>query len=261
MPKSLFAIAVLALAFSAPALAADATIVSRDVPLHGERVLMSRTPPARFNLVGLHWRGSGTVQFRTRSLGGRMERLACRGTRGGGPSRSRNRRARPRGYVAARQPLVGRRVRPDRVPPPRTGDAAARALRLEPARGRSRAHAAEGRGAGDRAPERLERRREDQAWQRRPSRPSCGSRSCTTRPARTVIRPRSPRRSCAGSSCTTSRATAGTTSATTFSSTGSAPCSRAATAGSSGTSSALTPRDSTPAPSERPSWVSTARWR
>ena len=61
---------MLALAFSAPALAADATIVSRDVPLHGERVLMSRTPPARFNLVGLHWRGSGTVLFRTRSLGG-----------------------------------------------------------------------------------------------------------------------------------------------------------------------------------------------
>jgi N-acetylmuramoyl-L-alanine amidase-like protein len=69
--KSLLAIAVLALAVSAPALAADATIVSREIPLHGERMLTSRTPPARFNLVGLHWRGPGTVQFRTRSVAGK----------------------------------------------------------------------------------------------------------------------------------------------------------------------------------------------
>ena len=28
-------------------------------------------PPHRFDLVGLHWRGSGSVSFRTRSLAGR----------------------------------------------------------------------------------------------------------------------------------------------------------------------------------------------
>jgi len=62
---------LLALAFPAAALAEDATIVSRDVPVGGERSLASGKPPARFNLVGLHWRGPGLVQFRTRSLAGR----------------------------------------------------------------------------------------------------------------------------------------------------------------------------------------------
>ena len=52
-------------------MAEDATIVSRDVPLGGERTLASTPAPARFNLVGLHWRGPGSVQFRTRSLAGR----------------------------------------------------------------------------------------------------------------------------------------------------------------------------------------------
>ena len=62
---------LLALAFPAAALAEDATIVSRDVPVGGERSLAASKPPARFNLVGLHWRGAGSVQFRTRSLAGR----------------------------------------------------------------------------------------------------------------------------------------------------------------------------------------------
>src|SRR5918994_4993596 len=62
---------LLALAFPGAALAEDASIVSRDVPLGGERSLASSKPPARFNLVGLHWRGPGSVQFRTRSLVGR----------------------------------------------------------------------------------------------------------------------------------------------------------------------------------------------
>lgn len=61
---------LLALLFPASALAEEATIVSRDVPLAGARGLAASTPPSRFNLVGLHWRGSGRVQFRTRSLAG-----------------------------------------------------------------------------------------------------------------------------------------------------------------------------------------------
>jgi hypothetical protein len=66
----------LLLAFAAAALVlpgaalADATIVSRDVPLHGERALAAATP-SRFTLVGLHWQGSGRVEFRTRSSAGR----------------------------------------------------------------------------------------------------------------------------------------------------------------------------------------------
>jgi len=42
-----------------------------DVPLRGERTLAVARPPARFDLVGLHWQGPGAVSFRTRSLEGR----------------------------------------------------------------------------------------------------------------------------------------------------------------------------------------------
>ena len=70
MPRRPLLLIGLVLALPAPALAQEATIVSRDVPLSGERMLASSAPPARFNLVGLHWRGSGTVQFRTRSTEG-----------------------------------------------------------------------------------------------------------------------------------------------------------------------------------------------
>ena len=63
---------LLVLVFPANAMAEDATIVSRDVPLAGQRALAgANSAPARFNLVGLHWRGGGSVQFRTRSLAGR----------------------------------------------------------------------------------------------------------------------------------------------------------------------------------------------
>nr|MBA2383925.1 hypothetical protein [Actinomycetota bacterium] len=75
MPRRLLLLLGLALAAPAPALAggstSDATIVSRDVPLAGQRVLSGARTPDRFNLVGLHWRGAGTIQFRTRSLSGR----------------------------------------------------------------------------------------------------------------------------------------------------------------------------------------------
>ena len=59
------------LVLPANAWAGDATIVSRDVPLAGQRALAGAGPPARFNMVGLHWRGAGRVEFRTRSLSGR----------------------------------------------------------------------------------------------------------------------------------------------------------------------------------------------
>ena len=71
MPRRLFTLIALALALPAPASAQEATIVSRDVPLAGERSLAVADAPARFNLVGIHWRGSGSVTFRTRSLAGR----------------------------------------------------------------------------------------------------------------------------------------------------------------------------------------------
>ena len=56
--------------FAAPAAAfGSASLTMREVPLHGERNLAAAT--THFDMVGLHWQGAGTVQFRTRSLGGR----------------------------------------------------------------------------------------------------------------------------------------------------------------------------------------------
>ena len=68
--KLLTAIAV-ALAFPASALAEDARLVTRDVPLgDGVRTLAIAGPPV-FDLVGLNWRGPGNVLFRTRATSGR----------------------------------------------------------------------------------------------------------------------------------------------------------------------------------------------
>jgi hypothetical protein len=59
--------AALALPVAAPA--GIASISSRAVPLNGERALAGS--PGRFDLVGLRWRGSGSVRFSIRSAGGR----------------------------------------------------------------------------------------------------------------------------------------------------------------------------------------------
>ena len=84
--------------------------------------------------------------------------------------------------------MVGRPVRPDRVPPSRQGDEAARVLRLEPdlraspaVRSRRPARPRSSRGAAG------TRTRRSGAPALR-SRPPCGSRSCTTPPARTATR-------------------------------------------------------------------------
>jgi flagellar hook assembly protein FlgD len=62
--------AVAAVVLLTPAVAqAETPIVSRDVPLHAARTLASDSTP-RFDMVGLHWRGSGSVEFRTRSVAG-----------------------------------------------------------------------------------------------------------------------------------------------------------------------------------------------
>jgi N-acetylmuramoyl-L-alanine amidase len=56
--------------FVAPAAAfGEASLTMREVPLHGARTLAAAAP--RFDMVGLHWRGRGSVEFRTRSVAGR----------------------------------------------------------------------------------------------------------------------------------------------------------------------------------------------
>ena len=67
--KILLAVAVAF--FAAPAAAfGEVSLTMREVPLHGERTLAA-AQPARFDMVGLHWRGAGSVEFRTRSVAGR----------------------------------------------------------------------------------------------------------------------------------------------------------------------------------------------
>src|SRR6266545_5594628 len=63
-------LAATVLFFAAPATAfGGASLTMREVPLHGGRTLAAASP--QFDMVGLHWRGTGSVQFRTRSLAGR----------------------------------------------------------------------------------------------------------------------------------------------------------------------------------------------
>ena len=68
--KPLLALIAVATALAAPAAASAglATITFRDVPLHGERSLTST--PGRFDLVGVRWHGSGSVQFSVHSTSG-----------------------------------------------------------------------------------------------------------------------------------------------------------------------------------------------
>jgi flagellar hook assembly protein FlgD len=71
--KLVLAVVVAALAAPASAFAVGPTLSARDVPLHsvataGARASAGAVP--RFNMVGLHWRGSGSVSFRTRSVSG-----------------------------------------------------------------------------------------------------------------------------------------------------------------------------------------------
>ena len=64
------ALAALAASLVAPAPALGAaSITMRDVPLHSQRTLAA-VSSARFDLVGLHWRGPGSIEFRTRAITG-----------------------------------------------------------------------------------------------------------------------------------------------------------------------------------------------
>jgi hypothetical protein len=68
--KKTLLILSITLLFPAAAQAADVTMVSRDVAL-GPRTLAAAPVPIRFNMLGLHWQGGGTVAFRTLAAKGR----------------------------------------------------------------------------------------------------------------------------------------------------------------------------------------------
>jgi hypothetical protein len=62
---------LLLLAAPPAAHAAVASITSREVPLGPSRAPAALTSVAAFDMVGFHWRGTGSVRFRTRSADGR----------------------------------------------------------------------------------------------------------------------------------------------------------------------------------------------
>ena len=59
----------MSLASPAIARAGDVTMVMREIPVQG-RSLQSAQAPIAFNMLGLHWQGSGSVSFRTLTSSG-----------------------------------------------------------------------------------------------------------------------------------------------------------------------------------------------
>jgi flagellar hook assembly protein FlgD len=68
--KKVLLLATAALLLPATARAANVTMVWRDVPV-GARTLQAAAAPIRFDMLALHWQGSGAVSYRTRTAAGR----------------------------------------------------------------------------------------------------------------------------------------------------------------------------------------------
>jgi N-acetylmuramoyl-L-alanine amidase len=64
-----FAVVLVALALPGVAWG-EVTLVTRELPVNGARTLAAAEAPSRFNLLGLHWQGSGRVFFRVRGAHG-----------------------------------------------------------------------------------------------------------------------------------------------------------------------------------------------
>jgi hypothetical protein len=78
LPLILALAAAVAAGLPAPGSASGVKVVARDeaigavrTPQAGSRTLAARRAPRPFNLVGLHWRGGGSVRFRTGDASGR----------------------------------------------------------------------------------------------------------------------------------------------------------------------------------------------
>jgi YD repeat-containing protein len=95
--RSLRLALLLLLAAPAAARAGDATIVSQDLPVGVVRMPAAAVAPIRFDLVGLHWQGSGRVLFRTRTQAGRWGRWQRADPEGEDLPDSRSLEARGRG--------------------------------------------------------------------------------------------------------------------------------------------------------------------
>ena len=74
MARRLLLAVTLALVFPAVSSAGLASLEVRDFSVAGARTLSATHPAKPFQLVGIHWRGSGRVELRTRTVGGAWSR-------------------------------------------------------------------------------------------------------------------------------------------------------------------------------------------
>jgi hypothetical protein len=74
MARRLLLVVTLALALPGVASAGLASLEVRELPLGDARSLSATRPVTPFQLVGIHWRGPGRVELRTRSASGRWSR-------------------------------------------------------------------------------------------------------------------------------------------------------------------------------------------
>ena len=74
MARRVVFLSTLAFVFPSAATAGLATLQVRELPLHGERSPSSTTTTRPFQLVGIHWKGPGRLELRTRPPGGRWSR-------------------------------------------------------------------------------------------------------------------------------------------------------------------------------------------
>ena len=162
MMRAFLIAAVLLLAAPAAAHAADASIWSRDLSLGTARAPAAVASAKRFDLVGVHWQGSGRVELRTRTSSGAWSPWQTAAPE----AEDRPDRGAPGTHAArldGRQPVVGPRLDAAGGAHGRPGDARASVVRAQPCR--ARPHPA-GRLRGvaeDRSEKRLEGRREDRA--------------------------------------------------------------------------------------------------
>jgi len=61
---------LVALLWPGHAAAGLASLEVHELALHGERTLSASRPLTSFQLVGIHWRGPGTLDFRTEGAAG-----------------------------------------------------------------------------------------------------------------------------------------------------------------------------------------------
>lgn len=108
MTRRLLAFALVALALPASASAGLATLQVRELPLHGERSLATARSTSPFQLVGIHWQGTGRLELRIRTSAGWSRWQPVREDEGDGPDARSGEAKATRGWRLGAPVWVGR---------------------------------------------------------------------------------------------------------------------------------------------------------